>query len=128
MVIGHGVDLVEVARVGRMLQEHAGRFLDKCFTPAEQAYCDRSAKRRVEHYAGRFAAKEATLKVLGTGWRGGITWCDMEILPDEQGAPVLTLTGEAASIASRLGISRWHVSITHIESHAMASVIGEKLA
>lgn len=109
-----------------MLDEHGQRFLEKCFTQAERDYCERSVKRRVEHYAGRFAAKEAALKVLGTGWRGGISWCDMEILPDPQGAPVLIVSGEAGQIATRLGITRWHVSITHIESHAMASVIGEK--
>lgn len=123
-VIGHGIDLVETARIRAMIEEHEQRFLDRCFTPAEQAYADRSRKRRIEHLAGRFAAKEAILKVLGTGWRGGIAWTDMEILNHESGQPHVTLTGECARIANDLGIRRWMISISHIETHATASAIG----
>lgn len=125
MIVGHGIDIVSTQRVGAMLAEHGQRFLDRCFTPAEQTYCARSEKRYVEHLAGRFAVKEAILKVLGTGWRGGIMWTDMQILPDSLGRPVLELTGEAAAVAQRLGIVRWHVSISHIETHATGSAIGE---
>jgi holo-[acyl-carrier protein] synthase len=124
-IVGHGIDIVETARVRRLCEEHGQRFLDRCFTAAEQAYCARNEKRKFEHYAGRFAAKEAILKVLGTGWSGGIAWTDMEILPTAAGQPVVTLTGESAAIAKRLGITRWHVSISHIETHATASAIGE---
>jgi holo-[acyl-carrier protein] synthase len=123
-IIGHGIDIVETARIQEMLDRHGQRFLDRCFTLPEQQYCARNPKRYVEHLSGRFAAKEAVLKVLGTGWRGGIAWTDMEILPEPSGQPKLHLTGECARIAAELGISRWHVSISHISTHATASAIG----
>lgn len=125
MIIAHGIDLVDVPRIREMLERHGQHFLDRCFTEAEQAYCQND-KRAAEHFAGRFAAKEAILKVLGTGWRGQIAWTDMEILPDPQGKPILTLRGGCARIAADLGIDRWHISISHIETHAMASAIGER--
>ena len=125
MILGHGIDIVSVERIGRMLADHGQRFLDRCFTPAEQTHCAASEKRHLERLAGRFAVKEAVLKVLGTGWRGGIQWTDMDVLPDPLGRPVLTLTGEAAKLADKIGIARWHVSISHIETHAVGSAIGE---
>ncbi len=125
MILGHGIDIVSVERIRHMHAEHDQRFLDRCFTPAEQQYCAKSDKRYFEHLAGRFAVKEAILKVLGTGWRGGIQWTDMEILPNPLGQPVLTLTGEAEKIAVERGIKSWHVSISHIETHATGSAIGE---
>jgi holo-[acyl-carrier protein] synthase len=125
LILGHGIDIVDTARIRRMLDEHGQRFLDRCFTPAEQGHCGQSDKRHIERLAGRFAVKEAILKVLGTGWRGGIQWTDMEVLPDPLGRPVLTLTGEAAAVAEKNGITRWHVSISHIETHAVGSAIGE---
>jgi holo-[acyl-carrier protein] synthase len=109
MIVGHGIDIVSVHRV------------------AEQKHCGQSEKRHVERLAGRFAVKEAILKVLGTGWRGGIQWTDMEVLPNALGQPILTLTGEAAAVADKLGIARWHVSISHIETHATGSAIGESI-
>ena len=123
-IVGHGVDIVEVARVARMQADHGRHFLDRCFTPAEQAYC-LDHKAAAAHLAGRFAAKEAILKALGTGWRGQIAWTDMEILNDRAGKPMLRLNGECARIAAGLGIRRWHVSISHTESHAIGSAIGE---
>src|SRR4051812_19083140 len=123
-ILGHGIDIVETARVKRLVDEHGQRFLDRCFTPAEQQYCARSTKRYYEHLAGRFAAKEAVLKVLGTGWRSGIAWTDIEILPNDMGQPLITLTGVTADIAGKLGITKWHLSISHIETHATASAIG----
>ncbi|HSU66246.1 MAG TPA: holo-ACP synthase [Tepidisphaeraceae bacterium] len=123
-IIGHGIDIVETARIRQLVEEHGQRFLDRCFTPLEQQYCARNTKRQVEHLAGRFAAKEAVLKVLGTGWRGGIAWTDIEVRPEPSGQPKITLTGECLRIATRIGISRWHVSISHIETHATASAIG----
>jgi holo-[acyl-carrier protein] synthase len=123
-IIGHGIDIVETARIQQMLDEHGQRFLDRCFTPAEQAYCNKSAKRRIEHLAGRFAAKEAVLKVIGTGWRHGIAWTDIEVVNHESGQPTLQLTGETARIAEEQRIIRWMVSISHIETHATASAIG----
>lgn len=124
-IVGHGVDIVETARIAELLERHGQRFLDRCFTPAEQDYCSRNAKRRMEHLAGRFAAKEAILKALGTGWRGGIAWTDIDILPDTLGRPTVTLAGESRRLAEQLGILRWHLSISHVETHAMASAIGE---
>ncbi len=123
-ILGHGIDIVETSRVKRLVDEHGQRFLDRCFTPGEQAYCAKNQKRYYEHLAGRFAAKEAVLKVLGTGWRGGIQWTDIEILKEPSGQPKIHLTGECARIASELGIVRWHVSLSHIETHATASAIG----
>jgi holo-[acyl-carrier protein] synthase len=123
-ILGHGIDIVETARIRRLLDQHGQHFLDRCFTSAEQAYCARGVKRHAEHLAGRFAAKEAILKVLGTGWRGGIAWTDIEILPEPSGQPRVHLTGECLRVARDLGISRWLVSISHIETHATASAIG----
>lgn len=123
-IVGHGIDIVETSRIRQLIEEHAQRFLDRCYTPLEQEYAARNPKRYVEHLAGRFAAKEAVLKVLGTGWRGGIAWTDIEILPEPSGQPKLTLTGECQRIAAQLGIARWHVSISHITTHATASAIG----
>jgi holo-[acyl-carrier protein] synthase len=123
-ILGHGIDIVETARIRKVLEEHRERFLDRCFTPREQAYCARNPKRYVEHLAGRFAAKEAVLKVLGTGWRHGIAWTDIDVVSQPSGQPVIELSGECLRIARGLGISRWHVSISHIETHATASAIG----
>ena len=123
-IVGHGIDIIETRRIRESVEEHGQRFLDRVYTPAEQAYCARSQKRYYEHLAGRFAAKEAVLKVLGTGWRGGIAWTDIEIRPEPSGQPKIALSGECLRIAVEQGISRWHVSISHIETHAMASAIG----
>ena len=127
-VLGHGIDIVETARIRESVLEHGQRFLDRVFTPAEQAYCSKNKKRYYEHLAGRFAAKEAVLKVLGTGWRGGIAWTDIEILPEPSGQPKVVLSGECLRIATEIGIARWHISISHIETHATASAIGMKAA
>jgi holo-[acyl-carrier protein] synthase len=124
-IIGHGIDLVETERIAEMLAEHGQRFLDRCYTPGEQAYCAANIKRRVEHLAGRFAAKEAVLKALGTGWRGGIAWTDIEILRAESGQPGVVLSGECQRVAKKLGIVRWHISISHVKTHASASAIAE---
>jgi holo-[acyl-carrier protein] synthase len=123
-IVGHGIDIVETERIRQMVQSHGQHFLDRCFTPAEQTYCASSSKRYFEHLAGRFAAKEAVLKVLGTGWRGGIAWTDIEVIKQPSGQPQIALTGESLKIANQLGISHWHISISHIETHATASAIG----
>ena len=123
-IVGHGIDIVETHRIRQLAEHHGQHFLDRCFTPGEQEYCARNTKRYYEHLAGRFAAKEAVLKVLGTGWRGNIAWTDVEVLKEQSGQPRIKLTGECARIAAELGISRWHVSISHIETHATASAIG----
>ena len=123
-IVGHGIDIVETARIRKLVEEHAEHFLDRVFTSGEQAYCAMNPKRYFEHLAGRFAAKEAVLKVLGTGWRGGIAWTDIEVTKEPSGQPRIQLTGECERIAKQIGISRWHLSISHIETHATASAIG----
>ena len=123
-IVGHGIDIVETARIRHLHEEHGQHFLDRVFTTEEQEYCLANPKRYFEHLAGRFAAKEAVLKVLGTGWRGGIAWTDIEVAKEPSGQPRIVLTGECARIANQLGIARWHVSISHIETHATASAIG----
>lgn len=122
ILVGHGIDLVEVARIARLLADHPERFRERCFTPAEQAYAKSSA-RETEHLAARFAAKEAALKALGTGLRHGIAWTDIEVVNDASGRPTLTLTGEAANTAARLGIRSWAVSLSHTDTMAIASVL-----
>lgn len=122
-MVGHGLDLVECARISQVYENHGERFLDRILTPAEQERAG-AFKDPISFIAGRFAAKEAILKMIGTGWRGGIAWTDMEILPNAQGLPVVTLSGETARLAARLGIRRILLSITHTEHHAAASAIG----
>lgn len=123
-IIGHGIDLVDKSRIERMLDEHADRFQKRCFTEAELSYADGGRRRRLEHLAGRFAAKEAILKVLGTGWSGGIAWTDAEIVREPSGRPSVVLHGRCAEVADELGIDQWWISISHIETHAVASAIG----
>ena len=107
-----------------MLSEHPERFRDRVFTPDEIAYCEASRRRSAEHFAARFAAKEAVLKALGTGWRDGIAWTDIEVRRDPAGAPSIRLSGEALRIAESLGIRAWLGSMSHTASLAQASVIG----
>ncbi len=122
-ILGHGIDLVECNRIAKVLENHGQRFLDRVLTPAERELADRYSS-PIPFIAGRWAAKEAILKMLGTGWRGKIAWTDMEVLPDNLGQPVVTLTGETARIANQKDIQRVLLSITHTEQHASASAIG----
>ena len=122
-ILGHGIDLVEIARIGEMVRRHGDHFLDRCFTAAERAYAEASAKRRDEHLAARFAAKEAVLKALGTGWRQGIAWTDVEVVREPSGQPTVRLSGEAARVADAMGVTQWMLSLSHTDTHAMASAI-----
>ncbi len=121
-IIGHGIDLVEIHRISRLLEGHGKRFLARCFTEAESGYAA-SRRRQVEHLAGRFAAKEAILKALGTGWRDGIAWTDAEIIRLPSGQPSVALHGLCAKLADRMGIDQWWITISHTDSHATASAI-----
>jgi holo-[acyl-carrier protein] synthase len=123
-ILGHGIDLTEVDRIDEMLAEHGDRFVQRCFTPREIADAG-DGPRRVEHLAARFAAKEAALKALGTGWAQGVGWTDVAVHRAESGKPELVVTGRAAAVAAERGITRWHVSLTHTKDHAVASVIAE---
>ena len=122
-VLGHGIDLVECARIARLLEEHPERFAERVLTAAERETMGQY-KNPVPFVAGRWAAKEAILKMLGTGWRGQIAWTDMEILPDVLGRPMVSLSGETLRIADERGIKRVHLSITHTRDHAAASALG----
>lgn len=121
-VLGHGIDLVDIARIERTLNDHSERFLERCFTPAERAYADQS-KRRLEHLAARFAAKEAVMKALGTGWAEGIAWTDIEVEREASGRPVVVLHGPAVQRARDMGVRVWHLSLSHTGTAAVASVI-----
>lgn len=123
-IVGHGVDLVSVERIGAMIDRHGQRFLDRVFTAGEQAYCN-AGKRRLEHYAARFSAKEAVLKALGTGWRDGIAWTDVEVVLEPSGKPSVQLAARAADIAASEGIARFHLSLSHSHGMAIASAIAE---
>jgi len=125
MIIGHGIDLCGVARIRRMIDDHGDRFLERTYTEAEVACARRRKKGFEETLAGRFAAKEAVMKVLGTGWREGVEFKGIEILNDSAGKPYVVLHGTTAERAASLGITAWHISITHTEDLATASAIAE---
>ncbi|MGC9454098.1 MAG: holo-ACP synthase [Phycisphaerae bacterium] len=121
-VHAHGVDMVECARLAEVLDRHGRRFLERVFTAAELDYC-LGRKREIEHLAGRFAAKEAVLKLLGTGWQGGIRWTDIEVRNDPSGRPVVRLEGRCREIADERSLGEILISISHIRTHAIASAI-----
>jgi holo-[acyl-carrier protein] synthase len=124
MVCGTGVDITDTARIERGLERHGERFTRRIFTAAEIAYCEKF-KNRAERYAARFAAKEAAFKALGTGWREGLAWLDVEVVHQPSGKPELLLTGRAQEIAQKLGITRTSVSLSHADHYAVALVIFE---
>jgi len=121
-IIAHGIDLVDCPRIEEMVARHGERFVQRIFTAAEQAYAE-SNKNKIEKLAGRFAAKEAILKLMGTGWRGKIAWTDIEIINNSSGQPEVTLDGEVEKIAEKLGIKHISVSITHTANFAIASAV-----
>ena len=121
-LIAHGIDLAECDRIEHVWRQHPDRFIQRILTQAERDYCLRK-KNPVPHIAGRFAAKEAVMKVLGTGWRGRIAWTDIEVTNDRAGQPHVALTGYCRQLADDLGIRRLLISITHTKEHAVASVI-----
>jgi len=121
-IIAHGIDLVDFPRIEKMIERHGERFVDRVFTPAEQAYA-RAHKNSAETYAGRFAAKEAILKLVGTGWRGKIAWTDIEVTNNPAGQPEVTLSGDVKEIAERMKIKHVSISITHTASFAIASAV-----
>jgi len=124
MIVGLGVDIAEVERIEAAIRRHGGAFLRRVFTPAEIAYCERH-RDKAERYAGRFAAKEAAMKALGTGWRKGVRWLDIEVARNSSGKPSLVLSGRAKEIAGQLGVKHISLSITHSGKTALAQVIFE---
>jgi len=121
-IVAHGIDLVDCPRIEDMVKRHGERFIDRVFTTAEQKYAQAN-RNPVEKLAGRFAAKEAILKLLGTGWRGKIAWTDIEIVNNSAGQPEVALAGEVKKIADELGIKHISVSITHTANFAIASAV-----
>lgn len=124
MIVGTGIDIAEVPRIAASIARFGERFLHRIFTEGEIRYCDSKAN-RVERYAARFAAKEAAMKAIGTGWNHGVTWRDVEVSRMPGGRPTLTFHGKAAEFAARLGAKHVALSLTHTAEHAIAQVILE---
>jgi holo-[acyl-carrier protein] synthase len=124
MIIGSGIDLVEIPRIQLSIDRYGARFLNRIYTEGEQAYCLRK-RSAAESFAARFAAKEAGAKALGTGISRGVTWLEIEVVRDPGGRPVLKFHGRAQQRAARLGVAHIALSITHTADLAMASVVLE---
>jgi holo-[acyl-carrier protein] synthase len=129
MILGLGIDVCDVARLRRALTAPSGaRFRARVFTAGEQAYCEARGRGRFASYAARFAAKEAAMKALGTGWGNGIGWRDFEVVRRGDGCPTLVLHGRAAALARRRGMERWLLALSHDGGAAVASVVAEAAA
>jgi holo-[acyl-carrier protein] synthase len=124
MIVGNGIDLVELARIRDLIRRQGERFLQRVFTPAEIDHC-RPRTDADAAFAARFAAKEAVMKALGTGWSGGVGFLQIEVVRQAHGAVSIALHGEAAAVADRLRIRRFHLSLSHTATHAVASAIAE---
>jgi holo-[acyl-carrier protein] synthase len=124
MIIGTGVDLVEIDRFRKVIERLKDRFILRVFTANEQQFCNEH-RDPVPHFAVRFAAKEALFKALGTGWAKGVTWLDVEVRRERQDAPSMVLRGEAQRLSSSMGASKVHLSLSHSDQWAIATVILE---
>ncbi|HXO35617.1 MAG TPA: holo-[acyl-carrier-protein] synthase [Candidatus Acidoferrales bacterium] len=124
MIVGTGIDIAEVARIRRSIERFGDRFVQRVYTPGEINYCD-SKVNRAERYAARFAAKEAAMKALGTGWNHGVRWRDCEVMRLPGGRPTITFHGTAAEVAARLGVKNAALSLSHTAEQAIAQVILE---
>lgn len=121
-IVGIGTDITECLRIARMIERHGELFINRVYTPAEIRYC-RSRKQATQHYTGRWAAKEAILKALGTGWARGLSWRDIEILNEPGGKPVVGVRGGAKELIEQIGITKILVTISHCHTHATAYAI-----
>ncbi|MGA7378630.1 MAG: holo-[acyl-carrier-protein] synthase [Candidatus Sulfotelmatobacter sp.] len=124
MIVGTGIDIAEVPRIRKAIERFGDRFLQRVFTPAEILYCDSKAN-RAERYAARFAAKEAAMKAIGTGWNHGVRWRDCEVTRMPGGRPTLTFHGKAAEFAAKLDAKHAALSLSHTAEQAIAQVILE---
>jgi len=124
VIVGIGIDLAEVDRIREAIERHGQRFIQRIYTEKEIAYVERKAN-KFERYAARFAAKEAGMKAVGTGWKRGVRWRDFEVTNLPSGRPTLQLHGEAAKFAENLGVRNIALSITHTAAQGMAIVILE---
>ncbi len=125
MIIGTGVDIVEIARFRKVMERLKDRFILRVFAPSEQQFCQKH-RDPIPHFAARFAAKEALFKALGTGWAKGVTWLDVEIQRERQDPPIMVLRGEAQRFSKNLGTRKIHLSLSHSDQSAVAMVILEK--
>ena len=125
MIVGTGIDIIEVDRIKISIQKYSDRFKKKIFTQKEIDYCDSQAE-PAKHFAARFSVKEAVLKCFGTGMSGGILWKDIEVDKLESGQPILNLYGKGEKIFDQLNLKQIHISITHDKSYAVAHLIAEK--
>ncbi|QOY85781.1 holo-[acyl-carrier-protein] synthase [Paludibaculum fermentans] len=124
MILGTGIDLAEVDRIQASIERYGDRFIHRIYTEKERAYVARKAN-KYERYAARFAAKEAGMKAIGTGWRHGITWQDFEVTNLPSGRPTITFHGVAKQIAERMGVKHAHLSLTHTKQYGQAFLILE---
>lgn len=124
MILGTGIDLAEVDRIRAAVERYGDRFVHRIYTERERAYVARKAN-KYERYAARFAAKEAGMKAIGTGWRHGITWHDFEVTNLPSGRPTITFHGVAKQVAERMGVKRAHLSLTHTAQYGQAFLILE---
>jgi holo-[acyl-carrier protein] synthase len=124
MITGSGIDVVDIARIQHAVDRYGGRFLNRVYLQAEQAYCTRK-RNSAESFAARFAAKEAAAKALGTGISFGVNWLEIEVVREESGKPSLLFHGRAAQLAGQMGVVRTALSLTHTAQIAVASVVLE---
>lgn len=123
MIYGVGIDMVEVERIKNAMQKRGQRFTQRIFTEKEVLYCEKREKSKYQHYAARFAAKEAVFKALGTGWRQGVSWSEIEVENLPSGKPRINVFGRTKEIAESLGGKTFHISITHCKEYAISEVI-----
>ena len=121
-IVGLGTDIVEIVRIGRMIERHGELFLSRVYTPDEIRYCQRR-KNSFQHFAGRWAAKEAVMKTLGTGWARGIGWQDIEVVTGRNGKPSIAIHGRARDFAGQLGIDEVLITISHCRAYATATAV-----
>jgi holo-[acyl-carrier protein] synthase len=125
VIVSIGIDIIEIRRVSEALAR-TPRLGERVFTEEERAYCDSRGAASAQHYAARFAAKEATFKALRTGWRDGLSWHHVEVTSDDAGAPSLQLSGHARTLFDALGCTHAHLSLSHTSEHAVAQVVFER--
>lgn len=123
MIVGLGTDIVEIVRIGQVIERHGELFLNRVFTDGEIRYCQRR-REYIQHYAGRWAAKEAVMKTLGTGWTRGVGWKDIEVCSTKSGQPIIVIRGQARELADLLGIDEVLITISHCRAFATATAVG----
>lgn len=125
MIFGTGIDIIAISRIGKSIDRFSGRFEERIFTRQEIDFC-RSRPNPIQHFAARFAAKEAVLKSMGVGLDGGIAWKDIEVVSETSGRPKLNLSGEGKQLFDTLGLKNIHISLSHDKTHAIAQAIAEQ--